>query len=155
MPMIIPAMPPVTPRKIASARNCNSTAICPLPRADIWWHHSNVRFLPIAAIGGDAIRSLGALFIADLTLAFAPGLVARCALCASMLTETVDWATSKPSIRSSPWIRDAPTAGFPYSSAGLDHADHDRFCGRPALFRDFQRQRILKPARCHRRIVSG
>ena len=26
--------------------------------------------------------------------------------------ETVDWATSKPSIRSSPWIRDAPQSGF-------------------------------------------
>jgi hypothetical protein len=25
-----------------------------------------------------------------------------------MYFETVDWATSKPSIRSSPWIRDAP-----------------------------------------------
>jgi hypothetical protein len=27
--------------------------------------------------------------------------------------------------------------------------------GRPTLFRDFQRQNALKPARCHRRMVSG
>ena len=26
--------------------------------------------------------------------------------------ETVDWATSKPSISNSPWIRDAPQSGF-------------------------------------------
>ena len=27
--------------------------------------------------------------------------------------------------------------------------------GRPVLFRDFQRQKVLNPERCHRRIVSG
>jgi len=27
--------------------------------------------------------------------------------------------------------------------------------GRPALFRDFQRQNALKPERCHRKMVSG
>jgi hypothetical protein len=27
--------------------------------------------------------------------------------------------------------------------------------GRPALFRDFKRQTTLKPARCHRKMVSG
>ena len=31
--------------------------------------------------------------------------------------ETVDWATSKPSISSSPWIRAAPHSGFPCSFA--------------------------------------
>src|SRR5262249_13697367 len=30
----------------------------------------------------------------------------------TMYFETVDWATSNPSIRSSPWIRDAPHSGF-------------------------------------------
>jgi len=30
----------------------------------------------------------------------------------TMYLETVDWATSKPSIRSSPWIRDAPHCWF-------------------------------------------
>ena len=30
----------------------------------------------------------------------------------TMYFETVDWATSKPSINSSPWIRDAPHFGF-------------------------------------------
>src|SRR5438270_12377411 len=30
----------------------------------------------------------------------------------TMYLETVDWATAKPSIRSSPWIRDAPHSGF-------------------------------------------
>jgi hypothetical protein len=29
-----------------------------------------------------------------------------------MYFETVDWATSNPSIKSSPWIRDAPHSGF-------------------------------------------
>jgi hypothetical protein len=29
-----------------------------------------------------------------------------------MYFDTVDWATSKPSINSSPWIRDAPHLGF-------------------------------------------
>ena len=38
-------------------------------------HRAGTKGVPVAAIGGDAIRSLGALFIADLTLAFAPGLV--------------------------------------------------------------------------------
>src|SRR5262249_38495736 len=30
----------------------------------------------------------------------------------TMYFETVDWATSKPSISSSPWMRDAPHFGF-------------------------------------------
>src|SRR5215467_4424809 len=30
----------------------------------------------------------------------------------TMYFDTVDWATSKPSINSSPWIRDAPHFGF-------------------------------------------
>ena len=29
-----------------------------------------------------------------------------------MYFETVDWATSNPSIKSSPWILDAPHSGF-------------------------------------------
>jgi hypothetical protein len=33
--------------------------------------------------------------------------------------ETVDWATSKPSIRSSPWIRDAPHCWFSLCDAEL------------------------------------
>ena len=41
--------------------------------------------------------------------------------------ETVDWATSKPSISSSPSIRDAPQSGFSLnSSAGSDLAGHDQ-----------------------------
>src|SRR5947199_4933458 len=34
----------------------------------------------------------------------------------TMYLETVDCATAKPSIRSSPWTRDAPHSGFPCSS---------------------------------------
>jgi hypothetical protein len=30
----------------------------------------------------------------------------------TMYFETVDWATSNPSISNSPWIRDAPQSGF-------------------------------------------
>ena len=37
----------------------------------------------------------------------------------TMYLETVDWATSKPSIRSSPWIRDAPHCWFSLCDAEL------------------------------------
>jgi len=58
--------------------------------------------------------------------------------------DTVDWATSNPSLRSSPWIRDAPNFSFPCSFVGWDHAWHDRSLAAPAGFRDFQRQNALR-----------
>jgi hypothetical protein len=70
----------------------------------------------------------------------------------TMYLETVDWATSKPSIRTSPWIRDAPHFGF---CLLIRRMRSRSILGRPALFRDFQRQNVVKPARCHRRMVSG
>jgi len=69
--------------------------------------------------------------------------------------ETVDWATSKPSISNSPWIRDAPHSGFSLLIRRIRSRSPRSILGRPALPRDFQRQNILNPARCHRRIVSG
>jgi hypothetical protein len=69
--------------------------------------------------------------------------------------ETVDWATSKPSMRSSPWIRDAPHPRFSLLIRWIRSRRLRSIFGRPALFRDFQNQNTLKPARCHRRMVSG
>jgi hypothetical protein len=73
----------------------------------------------------------------------------------TMYLETVDWATSNPSIRSSPWIRDAPHCGFSLLIRWMRSRRPRSIFGRPTRFRDFQRQKALKPARCHRRIVSG
>src|SRR5262245_52534181 len=73
----------------------------------------------------------------------------------TMEFETVDWATSKPSIRSSPWMRDAPHFGFSLLIRPMRSRRPRSIFGRPAFFRDFQRQNALKPARRHRRMVSG
>src|SRR5205807_265484 len=73
----------------------------------------------------------------------------------TMYLETVDWATAKPSIRSSPWIRDAPHSGFSLLIRWMRSRRPRLIFGRPALFRDFQRQKAFQPARCHRRMVSG
>src|SRR5258707_15675267 len=73
----------------------------------------------------------------------------------TMYFETGDWATSKPSISSSPWMRDAPHSEFSRLIRRIRSRRPRSIFGRPALFRDFQRQNAVKPARCHRRIVSG
>ena len=57
-----------------------------------------------------------------------------------MYFETVDWATSKPSISNSPWIRDAPHRGFSLLIRWIRSRRPRSIFGRPALFRDFQRQ---------------
>jgi len=44
----------------------------------------------------------------------------------TMYFETVDWATSNPSISSSPWIRDASNSRFSLLSVGSAHAGYDR-----------------------------
>src|ERR1700730_11263126 len=62
-----------------------------------------------------------------------------------MYLETVDWATSKPSISSSPWIRDSPQFGFSLLIRRMRSRKPRSLFGRPALFRDFQRQNALKP----------
>src|SRR5215831_20644104 len=72
-----------------------------------------------------------------------------------MYFDTVDWATSKPSINSSPWIRDAPHLGFSLLIRRMRSRNSRSIFGRPARCRDFQRQNAVKPARCPRRMVSG
>ena len=73
----------------------------------------------------------------------------------TMYFETVDWATSKPSISSSPWIRDAPHLWFSLLIRRMRSRNSRAIFGRPARCRDFQRQNAVKPARCQRRMVSG
>ena len=50
---------------------------------------------------------------------------------------------------------DAPHFGFSLLIRRIRSRRPRSIFGRPALFRDFQRQNALKPARCHLRIVSG
>jgi hypothetical protein len=69
--------------------------------------------------------------------------------------DTVDWATSKPSISNSPWIRDASHSAFSLLIRRIRSRRPRSILGRPALFLDLHRQNTLKPARCQRRIVSG
>ena len=73
----------------------------------------------------------------------------------TMYLETVDWATSNPSISNSPWIQGAPQSGFSLLIRRMRSRSSRSTFGRPALFRDFQRQNALKPERCHRKMVSG
>jgi hypothetical protein len=57
-----------------------------------------------------------------------------------MYFETVDWATSNPSIKSSPWTRDAPHSGFSWLIRRMSSRRLRSILGRPALPRDFHRQ---------------
>jgi len=59
------------------------------------------------------------------------------------------------SISSSPWIRGAPHFGFSLLMRRMRSRNSRSIFGRPALFRDFQLQNAVKPARCQRRMVSG
>jgi len=70
--------------------------------------------------------------------------------------KTADWAASNPSISSSPWTRGRALGRvFPaHLPNELTQPPIETF-GRPALFRDFQGQNALKPARCQRRMASG
>ena len=51
--------------------------------------------------------------------------------------------------------RDAPQYGFSLLILWIRSRKLRSIFGRPTLFRDFQRQNALKPARCHLRTVSG
>src|SRR5262245_26286948 len=75
--------------------------------------------------------------------------------CLITYLETVDSATSKPALSSSPWMRGAPHSGFSLLICRIRSRNSRSIFGRPALCRYFQRQKALKPARCQRRIVSG
>ena len=72
--------------------------------------------------------------------------------CRVMYLDTVDPAISNPSLSRSPWMRGAPHNGF---SVLMSSRNPRLTLGLPARPRDFQRQYVRNPARCHRRIVSG
>src|SRR6516225_206235 len=63
--------------------------------------------------------------------------------------------TSKPILRSSPWIRGAPHSGLSTLMRRIRARRSASICGRPPRHRDFQRQYRRKPARCQRTTVSG
>ena len=75
--------------------------------------------------------------------------------CRIMYLETVDSATSNPSLSSSPWMRGAPHNGFSLLICRMSSRNSRSIFGRPGRCRDFQRQKVPNPERCHRRIVSG
>jgi hypothetical protein len=65
-----------------------------------------------------------------------------------MYLETVDSATSKPSLRSSPWMRGAPHNGFSLLICRM-RSRNSRFTpGLPGWPHDFQRQYARNPERC-------
>src|SRR5262249_17039950 len=49
---------------------------------------------------------------------------------------------------SSPWIRDAPHSEFSMLMRRINSRSSRSIFGRPALLRDFHRQKVLTPARC-------
>jgi len=71
--------------------------------------------------------------------------------------EIVRSETSKPSIRSSPWMRGAPQVGFSATMRKINSRTSFGVCLRPSGLRtleiSFQYNR--KPVRCHRTTVSG
>ena len=75
--------------------------------------------------------------------------------CLIMYLETVDSATSKPSLSSSPWLRGAPHNKFSLLICRMRSRNSRSIFGRPARCRDFQRQKVLNPERCQRRMVCG
>ena len=58
----------------------------------------------------------------------------------TMYLATLDWATSNPSLRSSPWMRGAPQSGFSMLIRRISARRSVSICGRPPNDRDFQRQ---------------
>src|SRR6266567_4652001 len=73
----------------------------------------------------------------------------------TMYFATLDSATSKPSLSSSPWIRGAPHSGLSTLIRRISARRSASTCGRPPRERDFHRQYLRKPARCQRTRVSG
>src|SRR5439155_14857585 len=73
----------------------------------------------------------------------------------TMYFETVDWATSKPSFRSSTWMCGAPQSGFSKLILRIRSRTFLAIGGRPPRGRDFHRQNAAKPLRCQRTMVSG
>src|SRR3954454_16137605 len=75
--------------------------------------------------------------------------------CRAMYLATEVWPTSMPSLRSSPWMRGAPQRRFARLISRISCRTSRGTLGLPGRRRDFQRQKVRKPARCHRTIVSG
>ena len=73
----------------------------------------------------------------------------------AMYLATEVWPTSMPSLRSSPWMRGAPQRGFARLISRINCRTSRGTLGLPDRRRDFQRQKVRNPARCHRTIVSG
>src|SRR5205823_11831315 len=73
----------------------------------------------------------------------------------TMYFATLDRATSKPSLSSSPWMRGAPHSGLSTLIRRISARRSASIWGRPPKERDFQRQSWRKPARCQRTRVSG
>src|SRR6266516_4223561 len=73
----------------------------------------------------------------------------------TMYFATLDSATSKPSLSSSPWMRGAPHSGLSTLIRRINARRSASICGRPRRERDFQCQYRRKPARCQRTRVSG
>ena len=71
--------------------------------------------------------------------------------------EIVRSETSKPSMRSSPWMRGAPQVGFPATIRKINSRTSLDVCLLPTRFltREISLQYARKPARCHRTTVSG
>src|SRR3974390_1040028 len=69
-----------------------------------------------------------------------------------MYFDTVDWATLKPSINSSPWIREAPHSGLSWLIRRIRSLRPRSIFGRPAPFCDLQ---VRNPIRYQRKTVSG
>src|SRR5207237_5873381 len=69
---------------------------------------------------------------------------------------TVRCDTSKPSLRSSPWMRGAPQRGLASAIVRTSSATSEPTDGRPVRpRRDLQVQKARKPCRCQRITVSG
>src|SRR5207248_241960 len=66
----------------------------------------------------------------------------------TMYFATLDSATSKPSLSSSPWIRGAPHSGLSALIRRISARRSASTCGRPPRERDFHRQYRRKPVRC-------
>src|SRR5258708_2269878 len=58
----------------------------------------------------------------------------------TMYLATLDWATSNPSLSSSPWMRGAPQREFSTLICRISARRSVSICGRPPNDRDFQRQ---------------
>src|SRR5262245_32914116 len=72
-----------------------------------------------------------------------------------MYLATMDWATSIPSLRSSPWIRGAPQSQLAWLIGQLSSRISLEIAGQPPLDRNFHLQKALNPCRCQRITVSG